>query len=195
MKTETLARIETKRARFAQNAIRVLDKKSDAVAFVQTSPKDNRTVVSVFYGKQTKPAVYSYAKDSERAAAIIKSYFESRQKRQDYKKEQRASEVKETSLTVGDIVYTSWGYEQTNVSFFQIIEIVSKQKVIIREIAAESIDGSDRGYSSDRVMPVKDSFIGEKIAKRSKGDVVINAEHSYTGNKWDGRSVYRSWGY
>jgi len=38
------------------------------------------------------------------------------------------------NITPGTIFYSSWGYEQTNVSFYQVVKLSGKASVIIREI-------------------------------------------------------------
>ena len=39
-----------------------------------------------------------------------------------------------TALSVGDVLYTSWGYEQTNIDFYQVVRVLNK-KIVVREIA------------------------------------------------------------
>lgn len=87
---------------------------------------------------------------------------------------------------VGDIFYTSWGYEQTNVNFFQVVE-VGKKSVMIREINSEA---NESGYMSGTKTAVKDSFCGEAFKKnlqvsRYNGEIYISGDHSF--QKWDGR--------
>lgn len=43
-------------------------------------------------------------------------------------------------VRVGDIFSASWGYEQTNVDFFQVIELVGKRSVRVREVRPQIID-------------------------------------------------------
>ena len=42
-------------------------------------------------------------------------------------------------LQIGSILYTSWGYEQTNIDFYQVIELIGTSTVVLREIAQEKI--------------------------------------------------------
>lgn len=67
----------------------------------------------------------------------------------------------ENPYKVGDILYSSWGYDQTNVEFYQITK-VSGLKVYYKEISSKL--SSEEGYSSmsGTVKPIKDSFINEK---------------------------------
>jgi len=64
----------------------------------------------------------------------------------------------------GDILYSSWGYDQTNIDFYQVIG-VTKASVKVREIAKEFI-GSEPG--SDIVKPAINNFKGDLMTKRVK---------------------------
>lgn len=72
---------------------------------------------------------------------------------------------------VGDILVSSWGYDQTNVDYYQVIA-VTKASVRIREICTRYI-ASDR--SSDIVAPARDAFASARgdgdsdQARREKG--------------------------
>lgn len=56
---------------------------------------------------------------------------------------------------VGDIVYNSWGYEQTNIDFAQVVA-VGERSVTIRAICGETVQAT--GWASARVRPLKDRF-------------------------------------
>ncbi|HCB5058448.1 TPA: hypothetical protein M0F96_004014 [Salmonella enterica subsp. enterica serovar Paratyphi C] len=45
---------------------------------------------------------------------------------------------KNGTVSVGDIFVASWGYEQTNVSFYQVISLHGKTTVTVREICANT---------------------------------------------------------
>lgn len=75
------------------------------------------------------------------------------------KKEERKNERKEMTnhAKVGDIVVCSWGYDQTNIDFYQVTRL-TKKGVYYKEIAKEftnRIDGPDSGYCK----PLKDHFL------------------------------------
>lgn len=64
-----------------------------------------------------------------------------------------AKEVKNKfGVKVGDFFHMSWGYEQTNNNFFQVIALVGETSVRIREVNPEIIERSAvSGMSEDRV--------------------------------------------
>lgn len=96
---------------------------------------------------------------------------------------------------VGDILVHSWGWEQTNVDFYQVVGVTPKC-VKIRGIKSKSV----RSYTSmsGECVPCKDDFrddmfIGNgKTAKVGKYGVILSSKDHYTARKWDGKPVYES---
>lgn len=64
----------------------------------------------------------------------------------------------EHPLIVGDVLESSWGYEQTNVDFYQVIRATPKT-VVLRPISAHRELGETFGHYS--VVPNIDQFIGD----------------------------------
>ena len=59
--------------------------------------------------------------------------------------------VNKYGVKVGDIFSASWGYEQTNVDFFQVIALVGECSVRVREVCPTMIDEQGiSGMSADR---------------------------------------------
>jgi len=72
---------------------------------------------------------------------------------------------KNANVSVGDVFASSWGYEQTNVNFYQVISTHSKKTVTVREIrAATHLTDSMVGYK----IPVLDDFTGECLKRQVK---------------------------
>lgn len=65
--------------------------------------------------------------------------------------------VNPRAVKVGDIFEMSWGYDQTNVDYFQVVSVTGKG-VYVREIGAKTVPGSE-GFMSDRRMPAPDAFL------------------------------------
>ena len=91
-------------------------------------------------------------------------------------------------IVEGTIFYSSWGYEQTNVSFYQV---VSKKgmSIKIRELKQERTC-SGHNYTG-KVIGLKDQFLNDKIiSKRLTGAIKINSsEYLYN---WDGQPKHYS---
>jgi hypothetical protein len=106
------------------------------------------------------------------------------------------------AIKVGDIFNMSWGYDQTNVNWFQVTRL-SKAGIFVREIASRSVPGTD-GFMSDKVVPVKDCFLDrsqwcgegnpETFRKVKPGRYTgFNFEGRYFAHLSDGSASYRSW--
>jgi len=68
----------------------------------------------------------------------------------------------EHDLQVGDVVRSSWGYDQTNVNHYQIIALIGKRTVEVRELAEHK---ESTGDMTGRVAPVWGEFIGEAMRR------------------------------
>lgn len=91
------------------------------------------------------------------------------------------------TANVGDILYSSWGYEQSNVDFYQVVAVKGSM-ITVREIGA-TIVSATRG--SDMVAAKPDTFIGPEMKKRVKkcyGDTgyAITIESYADAYLWDG---------
>jgi hypothetical protein len=60
-----------------------------------------------------------------------------------------------TGLQVGDIWSSSWGYDQTNVDFYQVLKVTAKT-VTVRKIYKETVELT--GQFTGTVTPVVDMF-------------------------------------
>ena len=95
------------------------------------------------------------------------------------------------SVKVGDIYVASWGWEQTNIDAYQVVA-KKGATVTLREIAVASVEGSE-GFMSDRVVPVKDEFIGGEFKKRITGKYINIDDVRMASPAEEGKDFYRSW--
>lgn len=96
------------------------------------------------------------------------------------------------SLKIGDILYSSWGYDQTNVDFYQVIDVLNKT-IKIREIESAMPQGED-GFMTGNIIPVKDKFTKEKtLLKRVLPDNCIKITSFSWARLWDGKPKRISW--
>lgn len=56
------------------------------------------------------------------------------------KKTKKAPKANKYGVNVGDLFYSSWGYDQTNNNFFQVIALVGESSVRVREVRPVVID-------------------------------------------------------
>ncbi len=72
----------------------------------------------------------------------------------------------------GDILYASWGYEQTNIDFYQITGVKGKFATL-KEIKGEIVQASTQ--DSGRVKPLAGEFVNEEKALNKKIQFYIGA--------------------
>jgi hypothetical protein len=80
-------------------------------------------------------------------------------------------------VKVGDIFSSSWGYEQTNVDFFQVIALVGESSVRVREVYPRMIEenptcsmAADRTYKmTNEILPPASHSVF--IKDQEKGDL------------------------
>jgi hypothetical protein len=150
------------------DSVELVDPQSDAVAYLWFAG-NGKPGATIFFGKQAKHISNFYYRDYARMDEAIARAFAGRRSTKAYKAE-RAAKRKEFQHTakVGDIYRTSWGYEQTNVEYFEIVEIKGKH-AILREIGAESID---TGYLTGRCAPLPGAFLKPRFEGDKRGQPI-----------------------
>lgn len=87
----------------------------------------------------------------------------------------------------GDIFYNSWGYEQTNIDFYQVISTTAKT------ITLRAINGTSDEYNAYQMtgstVAAKDSFCNDELIRKTPylmgGEWRVNFEFG-AGGQWDG---------
>lgn len=168
-------------------AVKVADKLSDAVAYFYTSP-GGRPAAVAYQGKAAKPVFwYNFASEEARERKV-RAFFQGRRAVLAYRAERRERAKKPHDLKVGDILVGSWGYEQTNVDWFEVSAVVSAHMVEIRPIFCNT---EDTGSMSGRCTPRAGDYKGEPMRRMVRnGSVKIN--ESVRVSLWDGRAMYWS---
>lgn len=164
-------------------------------------------VKKLWYAKQTE----------ERKALAIQicngEKVEAAPKKQTAKKEK----LNKYGVKVGDLFFTSWGYEQTNTNFFQVVELVGSSSVRVREVCPPVIDrAAVSGMSEDvtiqntkELLPatsystfIKDQEKGDLKRLKSYAADGVSSPQFYLSSfanaykiEGDALTVYNSWYY
>jgi hypothetical protein len=144
-----------------------------------------------FAGKANKPIWnYRFRNEQERNRRIDETVKSRRLTVE--RKEQELKERREYQhpYKEGDIFYTSWGYDQTNVDFYQVTEVKGKM-LLLREISGRTADEKE-SVGVEYVVPAKGHFIGGVIKAIPKGPGVKIEGHY--GTLWEGKPVYQTAG-
>lgn len=150
--------------------VRVKSKLSPTVVFLFTSPAGWLCVLS-FEGRSTKPAArYRFPSEQRRREWVERYLADSAAayaRVEQRKAERKADAVRK--LEKGDVLRCSWGYDQTNVDYYEVTDLVGDSMVEIRKIAAMVEDtGRDQGVC----VPQPGNYIDEPMRKRAQGDTV-----------------------
>jgi len=97
-------------------------------------------------------------------------------------------------VKVGDIFVETWGYDQTNATFYQVVK-VGNNTVSIRQIKSK-ISQRDSSSMSGYAVPIKGDFESTtKIKKITNwdGEEAIRGDFGRLATKWDGEPVGVSW--
>jgi hypothetical protein len=170
---------------------------------------DAESMTAMFFlGKARKPIYYVRYKSVESMEKTIidwvlqvwnnhQSKIAAKQKRAEA---QRSFNIND-HFEVGDIVYNSWGYEQTNIQYYKVLEMTD-HFIKVQELYLETVEGSEYSHGmADEVVPSTTFVEGSqpfrlKVKANSDGSAMIcNPESFYYFSKWDGRPKYRSWYY
>lgn len=147
-----------------KGALKVSDKQSSAVAYLHD--RLGVPYALAFQGKADKPSWHYRFRDAARREKAIVEHFENVRRRERAKIEDRAkTKTFVHSVQVGDIYRTCWGYDQTNVEFFEIVEVKGKY-AILREIASASVDD---GKGSERCVPQSGAFLSPRYQGDDRG--------------------------
>jgi len=96
----------------------------------------------------------------------------------------------------GDIFYNSWGYDQTNIDWYQVVEVTKTGKSVkIKRLNAKV---KDSGNMTGISMPIKNSWHSQykkvltKRIRVSGDEVNLPMPHGWCP-KWDGKPKNSSW--
>ena len=96
--------------------------------------------------------------------------------------------AEQPSAKVGDVLYTSGGYNETNVSYYQVVA-ASGTSATIRKIEKRIFE---RSQYENAVVPVQGAFVGPPLKKRVQkatygGPYKIKISDGTTAYLWDGK--------
>lgn len=153
---------------------------------IATSESDGKHYLTVWRGIAERPSIHCYFSTAAQREQRIVSVVLAQSQRAADKAARRAERAAPHSLQVGAILMSSWGYEQTNVDFYQVIAVRGKL-VDIRKLAQVKEYTSDMtGYA----MPVANQFVGEPlIGKRPASSNAVRIQPYSHATAWDGRRV------
>ena len=167
---------------------------ADAGIEIWIENREDDNPVAIAFPIKGKNSIWYYGfRSKESMQEKIDGLIESRINQKAEVKKRRAERYQPHNVKVGDIFYTSWGYDQTNVDWFQVDKLIGKNKVTLVRLGSKFSGETPEGYD-DRVLP------DVQIRKGSQ-NYIVNMEggspriaiHSFANAyPWDGRPQYQT---
>lgn len=169
-------------------AVKVRDKASSAVVYAYD--RNGQPYAVAFHGKAAKPAFHFRFRDTEAREKRVRKFFAEVQGVENYKAERKAKRREKLAqphkLQVGHILVSSWGYEQTNIDWYQVTALKGARSVELRKIGAViDTDLMDQGTCTPRL----DDFRGEAFTKRVDEHNGVKLESYAWARLWDGKPM------
>lgn len=174
----------------------VLKSKTAPAVVAFKSNEAGRVIVKGWSFTRAKEDFHFYFSTMAKAETYVTEYFRQRAQIATYKatksaerKAKRAALKAADHWMVGDVLVNSWGYEQTNVDFYEVVTVGAKT-ITVREVKQNSSDRHGQpggGYC----QPRRGEYCGEPILKQLSEDGGVGFKHGGT-HKWDGRPCYTS---
>ena len=154
------------RAFAVQGMTLYVDRPDIGLEVYRGEPYANGTLVGkCFIGAAGKPAWSYLFRNAAELDGYVADRVCDREASLRAKAERRAEQAKPVAVAVGDVFEASWGYDQTNIDYYQVVRVVGPKTVEIRKISGIAWD---TGSMQGRSVPSVDSFIGPPMVKRVK---------------------------
>lgn len=179
------------------NSSAILRKNVDAIVYTTERDVGTSRFVAVGYrGNQSKSTFNYWFKTEEARAQYIAQFFDQVASAQKIKADQKVARAallaKGHGLTVGDVVYTSWGYEQTNVDFYEVAEVTSNKSVLVHPINKVY---TATGHMSGTSVPVAVRVPAGKAFRAFWNGYSLQVgegRSKHGASKWEGRPQHES---
>lgn len=150
------------------------DRQSSAVVY--TYEKAGQFLILGFHGKAQKPDFHFRYPNAQRREAKGREHFASIRAREAAAIERREKRKLEGhGLEVGSILRSSWGYDQTNIDYYEVTRLIGRQKVEIREIAQAT---SGDGWTG-KCVPLPGQYTGQPMQKIARDGSVKITSYAY----------------
>lgn len=153
--------------------------------------KGNRFCLQVFGGKALRPCkkLSGWYRSAEGRARAVEEFKQGRASHHARQVVRRAAAKQPHTLVIGAVLYTCWGYEQTNTEFYEVTAVTGSM-VTLRQIASEL---QNTGFMSGRVSARPGQFIGEPLRRRAGADNAVRIEGGIRAWPHDGSPKSVSW--
>lgn len=147
-----------------------------------------------FAGKAQKPSFHHSFKTPAQRAKWVTDWIDGLKASQEAKRKYRDERNNvATKLQVGSILRSSWGYDQTNIDYYEVTALIGTKTCEIRSIAKET---EETGFMQGKCVPVPGNYCGEPMRKKILYGDSVKIDHHYayleTPKEIAGAKVYQS---
>lgn len=156
---------------------KVTPKQVNAEIYIYDGERSQEAYAIAFAGKAQKPSFHIRFKDASRRAKYLEEWIDGLKQSADYKAKRKAEkQAFRHTLEVGSVLRCSWGYDQTNIDYFEVTAIIGAKMVEVREISQES---EETGFMQGKCVPVPGNYVGQPMRKRVKEGNAVQI-HSFS---------------
>ena len=164
----------------------VIENAADVVVY--TNNDNGKFSAICFAGKAVNPTWYYLFRSEEAMLAQVAKTVNNRIARAAEVAKYKAERLAPTNLKEGDILYCSWGYDQTQVDFYKVKEVIGNNRIKIvpmTAIVAKQSTGADYMVAGEeKGTPML------KVANGRQNSVKITSySNAYL---WDGQPKYET---
>ena len=164
-----------------------IENPADVVVYTKNS-EDGKVSAICFAGKAVNFTWYYLFKNEENMLAQVAKTVNNRITRAAEVAKYKAERLAPTNLKEGDILYCSWGYDQTQVDFYKVKEVIGSNRIKIvpmTAIVAKQSTGADYMVAGEEK--------GEPMLKVANGRQNSVKITSYSNAYlWDGQPKYET---
>jgi hypothetical protein len=163
----------------------IRDSASDAVAYIAKGARGGFHVIA-FTGRKNSPDLNAgyIAQLDAMAARRVHQLFKRR-------RDEMAKAKSGHPLKVGDILVSSWGYEQTNVDFYTVEALNGLTQVTLQKVGTSTTE--DRPLAmTGKALPDRSVRLGKPFRRKVDAEGLIKLAYSWA-RRWDGKPKACSW--
>ena len=162
--------------------------KQESTITVLINDSKDMPIAIAFNGKASKPIWHYKFSNMDDLDSYVNKSIENAKAREQSKADRKAQRklTSEHDIKVGDIFYTSWGYDQTNTEFYEVVN-VRGSRIDLKEIGY-TVDYEKASYGREDITPVPHKFVNDIV-------YTVSARADGTVTPLDGKSFLQLYKY
>lgn len=162
-------------------------------AYVIEWESNNKFIAQAWKSNAKKNYSFYYSfKFDEKRKDYIQKWIKNLENHKALLAERKVNREQPSIIKTGDCLHASWGYDQTNNNFYQVIKCLPNNFIIIREINSHY---EETGFMAGNATPIKDAFLTDEPELKKKvqyGNYIsFNSYKSASLTEWN-KSHYES---